>query len=195
MPESAVAGENDEDERFLLAAAAGGDLSAFRALVDKHLPGIERLARRILGNEADAGDVAQETMLRLWQSGSNIDVAAGGVKPWLNRVAVNLCIDRTRAAKRLVVVEELPETAVPPEQEKGLAERDLGRRMAAALDTLPERQRVALTLFHYEGFTQAAIAALMGLSEDAVESLMARARRTLKDRLSGEWRQLLEETP
>lgn len=195
MPELAMAGEIDADERFLLAGLASGDLAAFRALLDKHLPAVERLARRILGNEADAADVAQEAMLRLWQSGGGIEVGAGGLRPWLNRVTVNLCIDRTRSAKRLVVMDEVPDTPVAADQERVLSEQDLGRRVAAALETLPERQRLALTLFHYEGFTQASIAALMELSEDAVESLIARARRSLKQRLQGEWRQLLEVPP
>lgn len=195
MPELAMAGEIDADERFLLAGLASGDLAAFRALLDKHLPAVERLARRILGNEADAADVAQEAMLRLWQSGGGIEVGAGGLRPWLNRVTVNLCIDRTRSAKRLVVMDEVPDTPVAADQERVLSEQDLGRRVAAALETLPERQRLALTLFHYEGFTQASIAALMELSEDAVESLIARARRSLKERLQGEWRQLLEDPP
>lgn len=194
MPGLTLARENDEDEGFLLAAMASGDLSAFRALVGKHLAGVERLARRVLGNDADAADVAQEAMLRLWQSGGGIDVSAGGIRPWLNRVTVNLAIDRTRAGKRLVVG-DVPDTPVAPEQERGLALRDLGARVQQAMAELPERQRVALTLFHYEGFTQAAIAASMELSEEAVESLLARARRGLKDRLKGEWRELLEGMP
>jgi RNA polymerase sigma-70 factor (ECF subfamily) len=75
-----------------------------------------------------------------------------------------------------------------------LAERELGRRVDAALKGLPERQRLALTLFHYEGMSQVEVGAVMGISDEAVESLLARARRALKASLKDEWRGLLPET-
>jgi RNA polymerase sigma-70 factor (ECF subfamily) len=75
-----------------------------------------------------------------------------------------------------------------------LAERDLGRRVDAALKALPERQRLALTLFHYEGLSQIEVGKVMGISDEAVESLLARARRTLKAALKEEWQSLLPDT-
>jgi RNA polymerase sigma-70 factor (ECF subfamily) len=183
----------DEDEGFLLASAAGGDLTAFRALVDRHLGGTRRLARHILGRDSDAEDVAQDAMLRLWQSAGSLELEARGLRPWLARVTANLCIDRKRSARRLVLVETLPETAEPAGQDAALAARETSQRVARALQILPERQRLALTLFHYEEFTVAAIAAVMELSDEAVESLLARGRRSLRAELRDEIRQLLED--
>ena len=82
------------------------------------------IARRMLRDDAEAEDVAQEAFLRLWRAGSKLDVGIGGVKPWLRRVVSNLCIDRVRGRQRLTVVEELPEQADPPRQQVSLEEKD-----------------------------------------------------------------------
>ena len=89
------------------------------------------------------------------------------------------------------MTDELPEEATRPDQLRSLEEQELGARMDRALKALPERQRLALTLFHFEGMSQLEIAAVMDISDQAVESLLARARRTLKATLQEEWRALL----
>lgn len=188
--ESAGSGQS-VDEGFLLARLAGGDLVAFRTLVDAHLGKVMGLARRMLGDATEAEDVAQEAMTRLWREAPGLRLGAAGVGPWLSRVTANLCIDRLRAGRRQVLSGEIPDTPTPPRQEEALAEQDLGRRVNAALLRLPERQRQALTLFHYEGMGQAEIAGLMALSVEAVESLLSRARRTLRDVLEDEWKGLI----
>ena len=88
----------------------------------------------------------------------------------------------------------MPETPEAPVQERSLAEADLTGRVEAALAALPERQRVALTLFHYEGLSQIEVGDMLGITDEAVESLLARARRSLKVALKDEWRQLLPDT-
>jgi RNA polymerase sigma factor (sigma-70 family) len=80
---------------------------------------------------------------------------------------------------------------VPPSQLQALCDVDLSARVDAALNALPERQRLALTLFHYEGLSQVEVGDVLGVSEEAVESLLARARRALKVSLQERWRQLL----
>ena len=90
-------------------------------------------------------------------------------------------------------MEAVPEDSEPPTQFRQLAERELGARVDAALKALPERQRLALTLFHYEGMSQIEVGEAMGISDEAVESLLARARRTLKVSLREEWRGLMPE--
>jgi RNA polymerase sigma-70 factor, ECF subfamily len=180
-----------EEDRVLLAGVARQDQKAFRALVDRHLGAVLSLARRMLRDDAEAEDVAQETLLRLWRSGGALDLGAHGLRPWLRRVASNLCIDRVRGARRTVVVDEVPEEAEPPGQMVALEQQELAKRVDEALKTLPERQRLALTLFHHEGLSQIEVGDIMGISDEAVESLLARARRSLKTQLESEWQSML----
>jgi RNA polymerase sigma-70 factor (ECF subfamily) len=178
-------------EATLVAAAADGDAAAFRALVDRHLSGVLAVARRMLRDEAEAEDVAQEALLRLWRSTEGLELGPHGLRPWLRRVVSNLCVDRMRSGKRLTVVDEVPERSEPASQQATLEARDVSQRVDAALKDLPDRQRMALTLFHYEGLSQIEVGRIMGISDEAVESLLARARRTLKAALRDEWRDLL----
>ena len=178
-------------EVSLLAAAAGGDAEAFRRLVDAHLGAMLGLARRMLGDASEAEDVAQEAMVRLWRNAGTLELGPGGLKPWLRRVVSNLAIDRIRAQRNTSVVAEVPEQLAPPEQSLGLEARDLSHRVQKALSGLPERQRLALVLFHFEGLSQIEVGESLGVSDEAVESLLARARRSLKNVLKDEWQQLL----
>jgi RNA polymerase sigma-70 factor, ECF subfamily len=175
----------------LLIRAGRGDVVAFRALVDRHLASILRIARRMLNEDSEAEDVAQEAMLRLWRTASTLEVGASGVRPWLRRVVSNLCVDRIRLGQRTEVTDAVPEQEVLPSQLQALCEGDLSAEVESALKALPERQRLALTLFHYEGLSQVEVGEVMGVSEEAVESLLARARRALKVSLQEHWRQLL----
>lgn len=175
----------------MLARLAAGDAGAFRAVVERHLPMVVGVARRVLRDDAEAEDVAQEAMLRLWRNATSLELGPGGFRPWLRRVATNLCIDRVRASRHLAVVDEVPEQPEPAVQLDNLEGQDLARRVDGALKELPERQRLALTLFHFEGLSQSEVAARLAISDEAVESLLARARRTLKAALKDEWRDLL----
>jgi RNA polymerase sigma-70 factor, ECF subfamily len=186
--------DEGEDETALLARVSAGEAQAFRSLVDRHLPTVLAIARRMLRDDAEAEDVAQDTMLRLWRNAGSLELGEGGARPWLRRVASNLCIDRVRARRNLSLGDEVPEESEPASQVMHLAERELSERVDAALKALPERQRLALTLFHYEGLSQIEVGEVMGISDEAVESLLARARRTLKVSLKDEWRGLLPET-
>jgi RNA polymerase sigma-70 factor (ECF subfamily) len=182
-----------EDDAALLARVSAGDARAFRGLVDCHLPTVLAIARRMLRDDAEAEDVAQESLLRLWRNAASLELGEGGVRPWLRRVVSNLSIDRVRAKRNTTVMDAVPEESEPAGQIRQMAERELGLRVDAALKALPERQRLALTLFHYEGMSQIEVGEAMGISDEAVESLLARARRTLKAALKDEWQGLLPE--
>ncbi len=182
-----------EDEAELLERAGAGEASAFRILVERHIATLNRVAGRILRDATEAEDVTQEALLRLWRAAGELDIGAGGVGPWLRRVATNLAIDRLRAGRRLDVTDQVPDQDSPATQLSALDDIDRAHRVDAAISALPDRQRVALTLFHFEGMSQREVAGALGVSEDALESLLARARRALRAALQDEWRELLSD--
>ena len=183
----------DEDAR-LLREVASGNQAAYRRLVEQHLRALLSIGRRMLGESHEAEDMAQEALLRLWRSAGQIEIGSGGIKPWLYRVASNLCLDRLRARKSGPQLrDELPERGAAPTQLRSIEEAELGLRVERAMQQLPDRQRMALVLFHYQGLSQEEAARTLGVSEDALESLLSRARRSLKAVLADEWKSLLPE--
>lgn len=187
----AQGGEDALSDAHLLARMARGETDAFASLVRRHVAPVSAIARRMLGDESEAEDIAQEAFLKLWRLGAGLDVDSSGVRPWLRRVVSNLAIDRIRARRRTDVTDEVPEVPVAAGQLKALEGDEAAVRVDAALQDLPERQRLALTLFHFEGLSQREVAVSMDISDEAVESLLARGRRGLKAALAGDWRELV----
>lgn len=181
------------EENAVLARIQAGDASAFASTVERHLPHLLSVARRMLRDDAEAEDVAQEALIRLWRNAGRLQVGPGGLRPWLRRVVSNLCIDRVRASRHLAVVDEVPEQVQPASQLCALGEQELAQRVDQALQRLPERQRLALVLFHYEGLSQIEVAKILDVSDEAVESLLSRARRALKGTLRADWQHYLPE--
>jgi RNA polymerase sigma-70 factor, ECF subfamily len=168
----------------LVARYAAGDQAAARALTLRHAPRVYALARRMLGDGAEAEDVTQEAMLRLWRAAPDWEERAA-LGTWLYRVASNLCIDRLRRRRALTGV-ELPEIAdEAPGAVRRLEADDRAAALQAALAGLPERQRLAIVLRHFEDRSNPEIAEALDLSVEAVESLLARGRRALAAALSG----------
>ena len=174
-----IKSERPDHDAQLLRRIAAGDRQAAQLLLDQYLGRIVTYGYRMMGDNAEAEDVAQETFLRLWR---NIDTwrADAPLIHWLHRVAYNLCIDRLRRRKP-VSLEALPEPLDPEENPAGTLHRlELADAVAVAIAQLPERQRAAVVLVHQEGFSNIETAALMEISVEAVESLLSRARRSLR---------------
>lgn len=178
-------------EETLLGKIAKGDNKAFEQLLAKALPRVQAIAWRIVKSQAEAEDIAQETFLRLWTQAPTLgDVP---VEPWLYRVASNLAIDRYRR-KKPELMDVLPEHADgAADAEERLRGAQLSSEVDAAIAQLPERQRLAVILVHFEQVSQKVAAETLGISVDALESLLARARRSLKEMLKSRHADMLSE--
>lgn len=181
----------DDPDASLLQRAANGDRRAAANLVARHAPRLQRLALRMLRDEAEAEDVTQEAFIRLWRHAERWEPGAAKLSTWLHRVALNLCYDRLR--KPRAVDEDPPDLAddaAGPAQ--SLHDSQLAVRVRGALDGLPPRQRAAIALCHYEGLTNIDAAAALKISVEALESLLARGRRALRAELESEAAHWLE---
>jgi RNA polymerase sigma-70 factor, ECF subfamily len=178
--------DGSDDE--LMRRAARGDRDAYTLLVQRHLPRAVALATRIAGNRGDAEEIVQEAFLRTWLKAPEWrdETAPGSARftTWFTHVVVNLCIDRRRkpVMSSLDLADDLPSSA--PEGFEIVAREETRARVLGALGTLPERQRAALTLSHWDGMSNIEAAEVLGITVGALESLLVRARRTLRDTLA-----------
>lgn len=181
----AVTRIEDVPDETLVAALSRGDQRALAQLVQRHGGWAARFAERMTGSPHAAEEVVQNAFLRLWHSAERWE-GRSRFTTWFYRVLHNLAVDELR--RRRGGHEELDEAledpaATPPE----LLERDRrAARVRAALERLPERQRAALVLRHYEDCSQGEAAQILGISEGALESLLSRGRATLREQLRGE---------
>jgi RNA polymerase sigma-70 factor (ECF subfamily) len=170
---------SDIPDEALLVRFANGDPAAARALTLRLTPRVMAHAFRLTGNRAEAEDVAQEAMMRLWRVSSEWRQGEARVTTWLYRVVANLCIDRARRAP-MAALDDVPE---PVDGSVGAPDAmQADARVAAlnaALAQLPERQRQAVVLRHLDGLNNPEIAEVMEIGVEAVESLTARGKRAL----------------
>lgn len=179
-------------DAVLLEGVVAGDETAFATLVDRHYSLVFRLSARVLGNAADAEDVTQEAFVKLWRNPPVLRNQAA-LKGWLVRVARNLAIDRLRRARNTSdsELELLVDTSTAPDGH--LRHGQAADEVSAALAQLPERQRTALQLTYFEALGNQETASIMDVSVEAVESLLSRARRSLRTLLNPVWADLIDE--
>lgn len=184
MPPTSADASDDE----LLRRIGAGDRHACTLLVDRHLARMHALAARVLGDEAEAEDVAQEVFIKVWEQAARWRPDGGArFGTWLHQVCLNACRDRLRRRRESASLDAVAEPADHRPGPEARAQADsVGAQVRAALDALPERQREALVLCHYQELPQAEAAEVLGVSVDAIESLLARGRRALRERLAGE---------
>ncbi len=190
---------DERDDDALMAAIAAGDEDAFRALVERWDRRVLAFLYRSLGSREDAADLAQETFLRLFRAAGGYS-PRGRFAPYLFRIAGNLARTeiRRRAVRRFfsfgspgdpeagASFEDAAARVEAPPQERpdhALMRSEAAERVRRAILELPERQRLAVTLKRFEGFSQEEIAGTMGVSVPAVEALLSRAMTALRKKL------------
>ena len=179
-----------------MVRAGSGDIGAFRTLVEKHQMNIMRMIYHFTGVHHDAEDLAQDIFLKIYKAAENYTPRAR-FKTWLYKVVINHCLNYHRSQKKhkydATLDPSLSETDIPdpsstgaiPETaaEKKLEQEELKIAVQSALAKLPDRQRMAVILFRFEGLSYGEIAQTLGCSLSAVESLLFRAMNTLKELL------------
>jgi len=164
-----------------MARVAEADQQAFTRLLERHATGLHGFLTRMIRNRADAEELTQESFLRVWRNATRWEPDRVRFTTWLYRIGHNLCVDRLRR-QREVPLDKAPESVERVETWDPDVERlqSIVRREIAAL---PERQRTALVLCHHQGMSNIEAAQILDVSVDALESLLARARRTLREKL------------
>lgn len=170
----------------LLVAYANGELAAAQVLAERLAPRALSQAMRMLADRAEAEDVTQDAIMRLWKVAPNWRQGEAEVSTWLYRVVANLCTDRLRKRRRGVALDAIAEPADgAPSVADRLQDDARHRALSEALAQLPDRQARAVSLRHLEGLGNPEIAAIMEIGVEAVESLTARGKRTLAAILAG----------
>lgn len=167
--------EGAEDEA-LMTRVALGEQQALRALMDRHMGRSLRLAERITGSSLDADEIGQEAFVRVWRHAARFSGSRAKFTTWLYRIVVNLALDRRRkrAHAPIEAAEHVADGTAPADEAMIAAEKR--RLAAAALASLPERQRAAIALFYLEGLSGREGAAVLEISEKSFESLLSRGR-------------------
>jgi RNA polymerase sigma-70 factor (ECF subfamily) len=172
-----------DEDAILLDRLATGDEAAFRLLVERHIDRAYAIALRIIGNAADAEDVVQDTMLKIWTHRGRWQHGRAKFSTWLYRVVSNRCID-LRRKPRTENVDVVPEVADAGPDAASIIERnELRDMLEGAMQRLPEQQRIAVILSYHENMSNGEIAEVMDTTVAAVESLLKRGRQQLRELL------------
>lgn len=178
--------EQGEDDATLMRRVASGDAQALGIVSERYTPMLFGIAWRMLGDPAEAEDVVQEAITRVWVKASGWTPVGGGLGGWLRRIATNLCLDRKRR-QAFVSDEAVPERVDESPAADVLIDEERKRQaVTAAMQALPDRQRAAIVLTYYEGVSNAEAAATLGLGVKALESLLVRARQGLSRNLAAQ---------
>jgi len=167
----------------LVARVARGDRAAAQILMRRHLPKMLGLARRMLSDSAEAEDAVQDAFMRLWTHAERWQPGQAKFETWLYRVTLNKCFDRLRRRPVAPLDAAMDVLDPAPSPESGLERAALSRQIEGVLQALPERQRAAIQLCHYQECGNIEAAEILGISVEALESLLSRGRRTLRARL------------
>lgn len=177
----------DDPDVQLMLAFQRGDESAFAALFELYRARVLNTAYHFLGDKDAAQDVAQEVFVKIHTSRKTYRPDAA-FSTWLYRVTANACFDELRKRKRssIILPEDTAELVADPaaSPEAQAESNELAREVRSAIASLPESQRIAVVLQRYEGLSYQQIADVLKTSVPAIESLLFRAKHSLRVRLS-----------
>jgi len=177
--------ESQTDESLMIRISRG-DHQAFAVLVRRHTSLFFSAAYRMCGHTHEAEDIVQEAFCKLWERPDTFDSGKGTkFTTWFYRVVTNLAIDKGRQKKPMAPADTLDIMAdKTPLAEAHMLQQEQHTALERAIQTLPERQKIALNLCFYEGLSNKEAAHIMGVGVKALESLLIRAKKTLQDDLT-----------
>jgi RNA polymerase sigma-70 factor, ECF subfamily len=173
----------DLSDEALMAAVSARQPQAFRILMGRHMRRAVRIAQRVVRDAAEADDIGQDAFLRVWSHAASFDPEVARFTTWLYRIVLNLAFDRKRRRPHEPIEQASEVPASDPEPVERLIADEQRRTLEQAMGYLSERQRGAIALFHMEGLSGDESAKAMDLSAKAFESLLGRARATLKQQV------------
>lgn len=170
----------------MIAALRRGDERAAAEFFDRHAAAIEKLLSRILGPDADLGELVSDVFCRAFDRLDDL-VDPSGARAWLRAIATNVAREQLRRRKRRAWLsfrahDELPEVPVEPPNDA----REAVRRLFVVLDTLPEDERTAFALRSFEDCAHGEIAAILGISLATVKRKIARAEERIVEFARGD---------
>lgn len=176
----------DMHDDELINSILNGERLGFKQLMEKYQPNVFRIAVGFVHNRDDADEIVQDVFVKVYQSLSTFN-GKSAFTTWLYRIAVNTSINYLRRQKRTTFWTNITELLHIASKEKAaetkLVEKSNAEIIRAAINALPEKQQMAFVLLKYEDLSQKEVAAIMHISEGAVEQLVHRARNNLKKNL------------
>jgi RNA polymerase sigma-70 factor (ECF subfamily) len=172
------------DDEFLIRLIQEGRHDAFAEIVNRHSKKFYNIAYRLIFEKNDAEDIVQEAFIKLWEKRLNWNPKREAkFTTWFYRVVLNLCIDHNRKKKPEPISEEMPLPDKQQGHEVVIEEKQKQLMLERLIRELPERQQLALNLCFYEGISNQEAAEILGVNLKALQSLIMRAKMTLKERV------------
>src|SRR3990170_9082348 len=173
---------NEASDRLLVQRTRGGDVNAFGELVQRYQTSVFSVCSRLLGDSAEAEDLAQEAFLRAFRRLASFD-AERPFGPWMRRVAANLCLNmlQQRRPTPAELDDEMDEVPGDPRETPELAgdRSELAQRVRSGLFRLPDSYRAVIELRHYQDMSYDEMAAALGIGVGEVRPRLFRARRMM----------------
>ena len=167
-----------DEELEIIEKVRSGDTDAFGELVTEHQNRVFSLALRMVGNEEDCADAAQQAILRAWERLDTLRQPQY-FRTWLTRILINECKGILRQRGRQAPYDQAAAEAIPAPAEEDHSD------LYAALGALEEKYRLPVVMYYWEGFKTREIASLLRLPEGTVKSRLRTARIQLRDTLKG----------